>query len=239
MEQNGTLTGFSVDLWNAIAARLKLKTSYQIVPDVSHLEEAMRSKNADITIGLFITSARDETFDFSIPTLQAGLQIMVRRYAARRRRPASPLWDHAPSAVFANDRSVARHGPAARPDPGSSCLAVRTAATRTACISSQNYFPGIFEAIYWAISTADVTGADMPHQWVARVISQSSGCSSGVVFVAFYTAQLTDDPDRRADSRRYRGSGRLARQADRDGGGQHRGRLSSGAERTGAGVRDA
>ena len=26
MEQNGTLTGFSVDLWNAIAARLKLKT---------------------------------------------------------------------------------------------------------------------------------------------------------------------------------------------------------------------
>ena len=34
MEQNGTLTGFSVDLWNAIAARLKVKTSYQIVPDV-------------------------------------------------------------------------------------------------------------------------------------------------------------------------------------------------------------
>src|SRR5271166_407225 len=72
MEQNGTLTGFSVDLWNAIAARLKLKTSYQIVPDVSHLEQAMRSNNADLTLGLFITSARDEVFDFSIPTLQAG-----------------------------------------------------------------------------------------------------------------------------------------------------------------------
>jgi ABC-type amino acid transport substrate-binding protein len=27
MEQNGTLTGFSVDLWNAIVARLKAKTS--------------------------------------------------------------------------------------------------------------------------------------------------------------------------------------------------------------------
>ena len=60
MEQNGTLTGFSVDLWNAIAARLKVKTSYQIVPDVSHLEEALRSKNADLTVGLFITSARDD-----------------------------------------------------------------------------------------------------------------------------------------------------------------------------------
>ncbi len=78
IEQNGTLTGFSVDLWNAIAARLKLKTSYQIMPDVGALEEAMRSKSADLTLAVFITSARDEDFDFSIPTLQAGLQIMVR-----------------------------------------------------------------------------------------------------------------------------------------------------------------
>ena len=32
MEQNGSLTGFSIDLWNAIATRLKVKTSYQIGP---------------------------------------------------------------------------------------------------------------------------------------------------------------------------------------------------------------
>ena len=92
MEQNGTLTGFSVDLWNAIAARLKVKTSYQIMPDVSHLEEAMRSKNADLTLGLFITSARDEVFDFSIPTLQAGLQVMVRD-TGEKAETASPVWD--------------------------------------------------------------------------------------------------------------------------------------------------
>ena len=92
MEQNGTLTGFSIDLWNAIAARLKVKTSYQIVPDVSHLEEAMRSKSADLTVGLFITSARDEVFDFSIPTLQAGLQIMVRD-TGEKAETASPVWD--------------------------------------------------------------------------------------------------------------------------------------------------
>src|SRR5208283_3213079 len=92
MQQNGSLTGFSVDLWSAIAARLKLKTSYQIMPDVSHLEEAMRSKSADLTLSLFITSARDEDFDFSIPTLQAGLQIMVRD-TGEKAQTASPLWD--------------------------------------------------------------------------------------------------------------------------------------------------
>jgi len=31
MEQNGSLTGFSIELWNAIAARLKLKTRYRIM----------------------------------------------------------------------------------------------------------------------------------------------------------------------------------------------------------------
>ena len=30
MQQNGNLTGFSIDLWNAIAARLKIKTNYQL-----------------------------------------------------------------------------------------------------------------------------------------------------------------------------------------------------------------
>ena len=52
----------------------------------------MRSKNADLTLGLFITSARDEVFDFSIPTLQAGLQIMVRD-TGETAQTASPVWD--------------------------------------------------------------------------------------------------------------------------------------------------
>ena len=57
MEQNGSLTGFVIDLWNAIATRLKVKTNYQILPDVRALEEAMRSKSADLTPAIVITSA--------------------------------------------------------------------------------------------------------------------------------------------------------------------------------------
>ncbi len=48
MEQNGSLTGFSIELWNAIATRLKVKTTYQIMPDGRALEEALRSKSADL-----------------------------------------------------------------------------------------------------------------------------------------------------------------------------------------------
>ena len=44
MQHNGALTGFNIELWNAIAARLNLKTNYQIVPGGGALEEATRSK---------------------------------------------------------------------------------------------------------------------------------------------------------------------------------------------------
>ena len=188
MEQNGTLTGFSVDLWNAIAARLKVKTSYQIMPDVSHLEEALRSKSADLTVGVFITSARDEAFDFSIPTLQAGLQIMVRD-TGETAQTASPLWDML-RLLFSRTTVVWL---------GIALLLVLIPAhlvwlferrRQDGIISNPNYFPGIFEAFFWAISTLTGSPEGMPHQWVARAFS-IFWIFAGVVFVAFYTAQLT------------------------------------------------
>jgi polar amino acid transport system substrate-binding protein len=56
-------------------------------------------------------------------------------------------------------------------------------------ISNQNYFPGIFEVVYWGISSLTSQAQTIPHQWVARVIS-NFWMFVGVVFVALYTAQL-------------------------------------------------
>ena len=179
---------FSVDLWNAIAARLKAKTSYQIVPDVSHLEEALRSKNVDLTVGLFITSARDEVFDFSIPTLQAGLQIIVRD-TGEKAETANPLRDML--RLLFSRTTIAWLGIAL-------VLVLIPAHVvwlferrrQNGIISSPNYFPGIFEAFFWAISTLTGSPEGMPHQWVARTFA-IFWIFAGVVFVAFYTAQLT------------------------------------------------
>jgi polar amino acid transport system substrate-binding protein len=57
-------------------------------------------------------------------------------------------------------------------------------------ISERNYFPGIFEAMFWAVSTLTAQAENMPHQWVGRAFS-IFWMFAGVVFVAFYTAQLT------------------------------------------------
>jgi polar amino acid transport system substrate-binding protein len=189
MEQNGSLTGFNIDLWNAVAAGLKLKTSYQITPDASALEEAMRSKSADLTVApVFITSARDEVFDFSIPTLRAGLQILVRD-SGQTAQTTNPLWDML-RLIFSRTTALWL---------GMALLLVLIPAhlvwlferrKQDGMISSRNYFPGIFEAMFWAISTLTSQASDMPHQWVGRIFS-IFWMFAGVVFVAFYTAQLT------------------------------------------------
>ena len=188
LKENGSLTGFSIDLWDAIAAQLKLKTSYQIVPDVSAVLEAMQSKRADLTVSIFITSARDEVFDFSYPILDAGLQIMVLD-TGQKVRTESPIWDVL-RLLFSQTTILWL---------GMALLLVLIPAhlvwlferrNEDSIISNRNYFPGIFEAIFWGLSTLTTQAENMPRQWVVRTFS-IFWMFAGVVFVAFYTAQLT------------------------------------------------
>ena len=191
MEQNGSLTGFSIDLWNAIATRLKVKTSYQIMPDVSAVEEAMRSKSADLTPAIAITSARDEVFDFSYPTLETGLQIMVRETGATQGTASrlSPVLDML-RLLFSRTTIEWL---------GVGLLLVLIPAhvvwflerrQQDGIISNRNYFPGIFEACYWGLATLAAQVEIMPRQWMARGLAILWMFAS-VVFIASYTAQLT------------------------------------------------
>ena len=70
LKQNGALTGFGIELWDAIAAQLNLKTDYRMIPDGTTLEAALRAKQVDAVVTpVFITSARDAEFDFSCPLM--------------------------------------------------------------------------------------------------------------------------------------------------------------------------
>ena len=189
MEQNGSLTGFSIDLWNAIGVRLKRRTSYALEPDASVMEEAMRSNKVDlVAIPIYITSARDEVFDFSYPILEAGQQVMVRD-THQSAQPENPLRDMLRLIISRTTGAWL----------GMALLLVLIPAHvvwllewryEDGMISSRKYFPGIFEAIYWALSTLTCQAQTMPSRWVARAIAVYWMFVS-VIFIAFYTAQLT------------------------------------------------
>lgn len=79
MERDGSLTGFSIELWREIAERLKVETEYHVAPDPTAALDALRNNKADLLLpGIYITVERDREFDFSYMIWEGGQQIMVR-----------------------------------------------------------------------------------------------------------------------------------------------------------------
>ena len=75
--KDGKYTGFDVDLWAAIAKRLKLE--YKLVPmDFNGLIPGLTTGNLDVALAaIFIKSSREKAIDFSHPYFRAGLKVMV------------------------------------------------------------------------------------------------------------------------------------------------------------------
>jgi polar amino acid transport system substrate-binding protein len=188
IDEHGRLTGFSIELWNSIAAKLKMATEYQVAPDVGALLEDVRSGKADLGISaISITAERDRQFDFSQPMLEAGLQILVRGNGESG--PSNPLLEFlrlltSPTiAVWLGIAALLIVIPA-------HIVWLVERRHEQGIIPDRRYFPGIFHAMWWAGSTLATQAEQMPRHWLARVLA-ILWMFIGVVFVAYYTAQLT------------------------------------------------
>ena len=187
IEQGRELTGFSIDLWKEIAARLHVDSAYEKAATPSAGFAALRSKQADLGVSaIFITVERDREFDFSYPILEAGQQVMVRD--TDRGVTVNPLRELL--RLFSKTTGIWL---------GTALLLVLIPAHvvwllerrhKEGIIPTQRYFPGIFYAAYWSASTLLTQAEQMPRQWLARVTALL-WMFAGVVFVALYTAQLT------------------------------------------------
>ena len=74
----GVYNGFTIELWEKLAAKMKL--SYVLVPCASmpELMQKLESGQVDIAVtNMVVTSARLKMFDFTHPYLNGGLRIMV------------------------------------------------------------------------------------------------------------------------------------------------------------------
>ncbi len=187
IEDKGALRGFSIDLWNSISARLNRETEYLVMSDVGEVLDAVGNGQADLGIAaISITSERESMFDFSQPILNAGLQILVRGAAEN----ADPSPVHLMRLFFSRTLLIWL---------GIALLLIMIPAHlvwvverhhRNGIIPSRNYFPGIFHAMFWAAGTLATQADHMPRHWMARIVAVL-WMFTAVVFVAFYTAQLT------------------------------------------------
>ena len=148
----------------------------------------MDGATADVGVGaISITSEREARFDFSQPILNAGVQILVRSEQTR------------PEANALQEILALLLSPAVLVWLGIAMLLTVVPAhiiwfiERTCddgLIKSKTYIPGIFEAFFWGLGTLATQADSMPRHWASRIVAVLWMFTS-VVFVAFYTAQLT------------------------------------------------
>jgi polar amino acid transport system substrate-binding protein len=207
MRQGSSYTGFAIDLWNAVATQMKVKTDYRLMSDTTSLLGAMRAKTVDIVGSpIAITAARDAEFDFSLPILQAGLQIMVRDTGETA--TSNPLEDLL-QLLFSRTMLLWLGIALVLILIPAHLVWLLERGRKDGMITNPNYIPGIFEAMFWAVSGLTSQAQNMPHQWVARIFAVF-WMFAGVVFVAFYTAQLTTNLTVRQIQGTIHGPGDLA-----------------------------
>lgn len=188
MEEKGKLTGFSIDLWEAVAAKLGASTTYQVAPDTASAFDALRSGKADIVVtGHFYTTERDREFDFSYSIMNAGQQVMVRSgvmsgmdtplatYLKLIFSRTALLWlGTAMVLVLIPAHLVWLHG--------------RRHGEMVP--RGEKYFPGIFHAMTWTTETMVGSSPGMPKMKFARSLA-IAWRFAGIVFVSLFVAQLS------------------------------------------------
>lgn len=187
-EENGKRTGFSVELWNEIAQQLNVNSEFVVKPTVKELLDAVKSKEVDLGIAaISITAERELEMDFSQPMFDAGLQILTPMQTSRTALVKTILANLFSSAVLPYFLGVA-------------IILVIIAHSvwllerryPSGMLAHSEYYPGIFEACWWAASTLATQADQMPRAALARMVAVLWMFAS-VVFIAYFTAAVTSN----------------------------------------------
>ena len=185
-EENGKLTGFSIELWSEIAKQLNVKSEFVIKPTVKELLASVNNREAGLGIAaISITAERELQWDFSQPMFDAGLQILVSAQTSESGILANIL-----AGVFS---------PSFWQLIGAILLAILIPAHIVwfferrpvgSLLTNKSYFPGIFEAAWWSLASLAAQADQMPKSAAARVAAVFWMFTS-VVFLAYFTASVT------------------------------------------------
>jgi len=179
---NGQLTGFSIDLWRAIAADLGLKTRFDVRETLPALLDAVRNREAAAGIAaISITAEREAILDFSHPMFRSGLSIMVRAGEGQVdvRHIMFSKTMLAIIGIFALVILIPAHlfwAIARGRDEG---LPIR-----------ERYIPGIFDAMFWCAESMGGAPQGYPRQIFPRVVA-IIWLYAGIVLVSYFTAFAT------------------------------------------------
>jgi len=184
------LTGFSIDLWEEIAARMKVTSNYTIATDPKTGIGLLQSHHADIGVaGIFYSVELDKVIDFTYPTLNAGMRIMVRAEGKGGGTQVRPLHDWL-TLLFSPSAALWLLAALLIALIPAHVVWLLDRSNEDGVSPTKKYFPGIFHSFFWAMTAVASQAPVMPRQWIARIFGVI-WIFAGLVFVALFTAQLT------------------------------------------------
>lgn len=194
-------TGFSIELWESVARELGVKFEYVTSKGVAQKLQQLRDGTVDLAIGgITVTRERELDFDFTHPTFETGLDVLVRSEGSLSIISAlKTFFSPAKSGIvlgFIVLIILAGH--------------LMWIAERGKDAFNDHYFPGVFEGMYWAIVTASTVGYGdkAPVKWSGRVLAGFVIIVSLPLFCLF-TAQLASTLSVQALRQDIRGPGDL------------------------------
>lgn len=181
MLNNGEYSGFSIELWNALAREMGVETTFIPADSFSNMITTVSDGTADAAIAnISITSTREEIIDFSQPIFDAGLQILIPAGGSSSILSAFLTWEMAAWIIIGG-------------------LVLFFAATLMWFFErrSQPYFEGtyregIWPSFWWALNIVVNGGFEerVPKSWPGRVFAVLLVISSLFV-VSLFVAKIT------------------------------------------------
>jgi polar amino acid transport system substrate-binding protein len=77
-EKDGRRVGYAAELWDQLARETKLDYEIKVVQSAQEMIDALNNKTADVGVGaISVTAKREEVIDFTHPFYDSGLQVLV------------------------------------------------------------------------------------------------------------------------------------------------------------------
>ncbi len=180
-----TPTGFSIDLWNAIATAIDVRTEYLVVQSVADILDAVDQGRADAGIAaVTINAEREARVDFSHSFYRSGLRIGV---PAR----SGPTWASSFGRFLSADLLAMLLTLVGLTLISSHLLWFIERGVNPECFPAR-YFHGVGEALWWSVATIITGGCEnkAPVSLFGRLVAVAWMLGS-IVLVASFTATLS------------------------------------------------
>jgi polar amino acid transport system substrate-binding protein len=188
MRESDELTGFSIDLWRAIARKMGRQSTFVEAGSLLELLDTIRKEQADTAIAaISITSERERSFDFSQPMFESGLQIMIPLDASGNTSSLSGLMALMQSSSLT---SILWLLLVLMIIPVPVIWLLECPKGRESLVHSRSRLGTFFKSLWWSSSMVAGQATEMPSSFMGRIFAVVWMFVS-LVFISYFTASVT------------------------------------------------